>query len=582
MISCEMDRLTPSARRLVKHRVASRVATKDATLYSYSAQAQACAENFMGWADLATNPPTPVADIAKLADDLVAEGIAYVVLVGQGGSTQAPMTITKYNKEDDRNRVDFRTIDSMSPVRVRELFATIDPAHTLFILASKSGSTIEPRVMLAALRAELTRYMPAAEIPSHLAAITDPGSQVHEQATREGWRAVLTGEPTVGGRFSALSVFGLFPAALVGVDLPAMIATAREAEARCGEDTIDNPAVCLAAFLYDNYLAGRNKFSFLTPKRGRVLGLWIEQLVAESVGKDGKGILPNIEIDPLLLAKDPGDRCVIMYQTKNDLWDERKNFEMSLSYVDHNIPTLNFRINSVVELAEHFVVWEYAIAMCGWLMKVSPFDQPDVADTKARVLQMLEEGLPQPHFTEEFAPVAPMGEVEVRVSPALQAPAEGEGAAVAPATLEDALFALFSSVEKGDYFALNGFLPFTGEGRREALETIRHRVAASFGVPSCIEVGPRYLHSTGQLQKGGPNQGVFLVISADELKDIPLAEEAPSLGELAKTQAIGDWTALSERGRRAVHVHLPDNTAAALRALADMIENVIIRVKAAR
>ena len=575
MITCEMDRLTPSARRLVKNRVAGRVRAKDASLYAFSPEAEACARRFMGWTDLATNPPMAPAEIRRIADELVDEGFAYAVLIGQGGSTQAPMTITKYNKADDSNRVGFKTIDSMSPVRVRELMSTICPDKTLFILASKSGSTVEPRVMLAALREELKHYMPEEEIPRHLAAITDPGSPVDQQAREEGWRVVLHGEPTVGGRFSALSVFGLFPAALVGVDLEAALGRARVAEERCSEDRIDNPAVCLAAFLYDNYLAGRNKFSFLTPKRGRVLGLWIEQLVAESLGKEGKGILPNIEIDPLLLAKDPGDRCVIMYQTKNDLWDERKNFEMSLSYVDHTIPTLNFRIDDVDELAEHFVMWEYAIAMCGWLMQVNPFDQPDVADTKARVVKMLAEGVPAPDFVEPFAPIAHMGDVEVRSSRAVAADKT-------PATLHDALYSLFSTVETGDYFALNVFLPFTGEYRREALEEIRHGVARTFRVPSCLEVGPRYLHSTGQLQKGGPNQGVFLVLSADELRDIPLQAEAPSLGELAKTQAIGDWAALSERGRRAVHVHLPDNTAAALRALAEMVKEVLHEVRESR
>ena len=573
MITCEMDRLTPSARRLVKNRVASRVHAKDATLFSYSEAAQTCAERFMGWTDLASNPPYPAADVQRLADELVAEGAAYVVLVGQGGSTQAPMTITKYNKEDDRNRVMFKVIDSDSPVRVRELFATIEPERTLFIQASKSGSTIEPRLMFAAIRAELAKLMPAEEIVHHLAAVTDPGSALEAQALKEGWRAVLPGEPTVGGRFSAMSVFGLFPAALVGVDLEAAMARAREAEARCSEDRIDNPALALAAFLYDNYCAGRDKFSFLTPKRGRVLGLWIEQLVAESLGKEGKGIVPNIEIDPLLLAKDPGDRFAIMYQTKNDLWDERKNYEVGLSYVDHAIPTLNFHIDSVEELAEHFIMWEYATAMCGWLMQVCPFDQPDVQDTKTRVVQMLADGLPAPDFTEDFAPVAHMGEVEVRVSTALK----DDGA---PASLEGALRALFASMRPGDYFALNNFLPFTGEYRRETLELMRHDVAAELGVPSCLEVGPRYLHSVGQMQKGGPNNGVILLLSADELQDVPLeGAEAPSLGELAKTQAVGDWMALSERGRRAVHVHLPDNTAATLRALSQMLHQVLHEVK---
>ena len=572
MITCEMNMLTPTVRRLIEHRVASRVHAKDATLYSFSPAAQACAERFMGWTDLATNPPYPYAQVQRIADEIVAEGTTAVVLVGQGGSTTASMTITKFNKVDDSNRVDFRIIDSDSPVRVRELLATIDPAHTLFVLASKSGSTIEPRVMMACLRKELAAYVPEDEIVRHLAAITDPGSPLEAQARAEGWRLILPGEATVGGRFSALSMFGQFPAALVGIQLDRVMQGARETEARCASDSLDNPAIGLAAFLYENYLAGRDKFAFLTPKRGRVFGLWIEQLVAESLGKDGKGIVPNIEVDSLLLAQDPGDRCLIMYQTKNDLWDEYRGFEMSLAYVDPHIPALRFSIECVEELAEHFIMWEYATAMLGWLMEVCPFDQPDVADTKARVLTMLAAGLPEPDFTQPFAPIAYMGQADVRVSPALLALAE-DGSE--PQTLQEALRALFASVQPGEYFSLNAFLPFTGEFRREALEAIRHAVSATLGVAGCLEIGPRYLHSVGQLQKGGPNNGVFLVLTANELRDIPLDAEASSLGHLAETQAIGDWTALAQRGRRAVHVHLPDNAGVTLRAFATLVEDVL-------
>lgn len=398
-----------------------------------------------------------------------------------------------------------------------------------------------------------------------MVAITDPGSQLERQAHEEGWLAVFNGEPTVGGRFSALSIFGLLPAALAGIDLEQFIAHAKDAEERCSEDSIDNPAINLAAFLYDNYLKGRNKFSFLTPKRGRVLGLWIEQLVAESLGKEGQGILPNIEVDSLLLARDAGDRSVIMYQTKTDLWDERKNFEMSLAYIDPAIPRLNFKIDSALELAEHFVMWEYAIAMCGYLMRVCPFDQPDVASAKAEVLKILAEGQPEPDFVQDFIGDVHMGEVEVRLAPCFKDCTD----------VRAVLRALLGSIQPGDFFALNAFLPFTGEGRREALEDIRHGVGESRHVASCLEVGPRYLHSTGQLQKGGPNCGVFLILSADELKDIPLKRETESLGALAKAQASGDLLTLASRGRRCVHLHLPDNSGVTLRALAAVIREIL-------
>ena len=564
MISGDMEKLYPSAKTLVKECVASRVHAKDATLYDFSEQAQACAERYMGWTDLASNPPYPLADIQAFADSIISQGLKTVVLIGQGGSTQAPMTITKYNKPDS-SKITFKTLDSDSPVRVRAILAEARPETTLFVISSKSGGTIEPRLALRAVRDAVGDALAEEELVQHLVAITDPGSDLERQAREEGWAAVLPGEPSVGGRFSALSVFGLLPAALVGIDLEELLEHAVEAEQRCSEDAIDNPAIGLAAFLYDNYLQGRNKFSFLTPKRGRVLGLWIEQLVAESLGKDGQGILPNIEIDSLLLTNDPGDRSVIMYQTKTDLWDERKNFEMSLSYIDPTIPRANFKIDSVEELAEHFVMWEYAVAMCGYLMRVCPFDQPDVASAKAVVLDILKEGQPAPDFVQDYIGDVHMGEVEVRLAPCFKDCTDVQGA----------LRALLTSIQPGDYFALNAFLPFTGEGRREALELIRHGVAASRHTVSCLEVGPRYLHSTGQLQKGGQNNGVFLILSADELKDIPLSEEAESLGTLAKAQASGDLLTLADRGRRCVHLHLPDNSGVTLRALSEVITGIL-------
>ncbi len=572
MISQEMEKLYPSGKTLVKDCVASRIYAKDDTLYDFSEEAQQFARDFMGWTDLATNPPCPLEQIKSFAQEQIDNGLRTVVLVGQGGSTQASMTITKYNKIDC-GKIMFRTMDSDSPVRIRGLFSEIDPAHTVFIHSSKSGGTIEPRLIMSAIRDKLATLMPAEEIPQHLIAITDPGSALAKQAQDEGWLGLFYGEPTVGGRYSALSVFGLLPAALVGIDIDRVIEHAIEAEKACSEDSIDNPAIALAAFLYDGYVNGRDKVCFLTQKRGRVLGLWIEQLVAESLGKEGKGILPNIEVDSLNLAKDPGDRSVIMYQTKTDLWDELKNFEMSLSYVDPTIPRMNFKIDSVEELAEHFVMWEYAIAMCGYLMKICPFDQPDVASAKAAVLEILKEGHPEPDIVENFIGDIHMGDAEVELSECMK------GAE----TIKESLRNLFASIQPGDFFALNAFLPYTGEWRRESLENIRHAVAEKLGVVSCLEVGPRYLHSTGQLQKGGANNGVFLILSADEVKDIPLCDEiADSLGGLAKAQASGDLVTLSSRGRRAMHLHLPDNAGVTLRALSEAVGHVLDEIIAER
>ena len=567
MLTCENDKFYPSAKTLVRDKVASRLRAKDASLYAYDQSACTCARDRMGWVDLASNPPYPITGIQELAEQVIQEGFTTVLLIGQGGSTQAPMTITKYNKVDT-NALDFKVLDSVSPVRVRTILGSVEPERTLVVVSSKSGGTIEMLSVLAAVLDHFASRLPQDEVFQHFVAITDPGSDLEARALAEGWRTCIPGEPSVGGRFSALSVFGLVPAALVGIDLGWLMGHAREAELACSEDSVDNPAIVLASFLYDNYLKGRDKICLLTPKRGRVLGLWIEQLVAESLGKEGTGILPNIEIDPLTLHSGPTDRCAITYVTKTDCWDDRKNFEMSLSYIDPTVPRLTFRIDNVVELAEHFVMWEYAVAMCGYLMRVCPFDQPDVASTKQACCRLLESGLPQPTFTQRFIGPLDMGEAEVTLSPHFDARG-----------LADALYQLLSSLKPGDYFALDAFLPFDGEGRREALETIRHSVSSRLHAASCLEIGPRYLHSTGQLQKGGMNSGVFLLLSAGEIKDIPLQDQkAESLGALEKTQAAADMQVLMERGRRCMHLHLPDNASVTLQALADVFEDAVARV----
>lgn len=560
----------PSADELIAQNVASRIHAKDATLYNFSDNAEEFARNYMGWTQLATNPPYPIADIESFAQEMEERGIKTVLLIGQGGSTQAPMTLTKYNKVDS-NKVSFKTLDSVSPVRMRAILAECDPRTTLVIQSSKSGGTIEPSLVTEAVEKLLASQLSEDELGDHFIAITDPGSDLEKKANDKGWMKVFNGEPTVGGRYSALSVFGLVPAACVGINLRTLMDRARAAENACASDSVDNPAIILASFLYDNLQRGRDKFSFLSPKRGRVLGLWIEQLVAESLGKEGQGILPNIEVDSLTLSDDPGDRTVIVYHTKTDLWDERENFHKSLEFINPAIPQLDFTVETVYDLAEHFVMWEYAIAMVGYLMKVCPFDQPDVQVAKTEVLSILADGAPDPTFVQEGIEGVSVGKVEVHVSKALEP-------YMFRHTLDEAINALLESIKPGDFFSINAFLPFTGEGRREAMEEVRHSLSDRYGVASCLEIGPRYLHSTGQLHKGGPNEGVFLVISAEETRDIEVEDpRADSLGALAKAQALGDFSILSDRGRRCLHVHLPDNSAITLRALAKALRKGVAK-----
>ena len=387
------------------------------------------------------------------------------------------MTITKYNKVD-RNALDFKVLDSVSPVRVRSILAGLDLERTLVLVSSKSGGTIEMRSVLDAVLDHFEMYLKTEKIPSHLVAITDPGSDLEKRAHDEGWRACFSWRAY---RWRPLQrAFGIRLGARLrsSASTWAALGHAKDAERVCSEDSIDNPAI-LASFLYDNYLNGRDKFSFLTPKRGRMLGLWIEQLVAESLGKQGLGILPNIELDALLLTERPERPQRHHLPNQNRPVGRAQNFDMSLAYLDSAIPRLSFRIDSVLDLAEHFVMWEYATAMCGYLMKRCPFDQPDVASTKAAALKFLAEGCPKPDFTENFIGNVNMGEAEITIAPCIKSD-----------TLMGALRNLFASIKPGDYFALDAFLPFDGEGRREALEVIRHGVADKLGVVSCLGLAP--------------------------------------------------------------------------------------------
>lgn len=550
----------PSIQTLVDEKVASRIRCKDATLYAFDGEARACAEEFMGWADLAENPPCSLDDIQAFADEVLAEGIESVVLIAQGGSIQAPMTMAQYHLPEG-NRVAFLALDSDTPTGFREVRSQIDPASTLCIVSSKSGGTIEPNVLMTAMKDSFSATLSPEQIAHRFVAITDPGSDLESLAQREKWRAIFYGEPTVGGRFSALSVFGLVPAALIGIDLHELIQVMRATERRCAIDAADNPAIQLAAFLYDNQVSGRGKFSLVTPKRAATLCLWIEQLVAESTGKNGKGELPNTETDSSLMATDKNERCAITYSDAQDDSAAARIFAASLGEIAETMPRLDYAVKGTIDLVSHFVMWEYATAMLGYLMRVCPFDQPDVASTKKRALEILASGQSAP----DFIATTERGLVEAHLSPCFTACDD----------LERALSELFGSIGAGDYFSLNAFLAI-GDGRYEVLEELRHDVAQKLGAVSCLEIGPRYLHSIGQLQKGGPANGVFLLLSANDEPDIAVeGQKAPSLSALAKAQAAGDYSILAERNRRGMHLHLPDNSKETLTALRDTVRKVL-------
>jgi len=583
--------------RLIALKAASRLGQGDTSLFDAHPGDAELAGHWLGWTHLSSRPPWSPAKIAAVANEVLAEGLEAVVLIGQGGSSQASMTITKLHEvsrqraqraqglfnTDSANstfpaasEVAFRTMDSLSPVFVHHILGSSDPARTLYIVSSKSGSTIEPMMLERGAWRYAQAHLGREACGRRFVAITDPGSGLELLAREKGYRDVLSTPVDVGGRFSALTAFCLLPAALVGLDIQAIVAQTAQVEAACCLDNADNPALQLAAFLGNGLAAGRDKFSLVMPPAGQVFGLWVEQLVAESLGKQGQGILPNVEVDASILAVPRADRCAITYKV-----GEVEGFAESIAHIDPSIPTLHLSISTPAEAFSQFVIWEYAVAFLGVLMGVFPFDQPDVEVTKQLVRDLLLAPAGSPANTalagssSGDAQPRPAGQAfcllrvdndivrALRASQALTAPDMATG------SLDAILRQLLGSLACGDYFCLNAFLPFRGFGRREALERMRNRVASRLGVVSCLEIGPRYLHSTGQLHKGGPNTGVFLLLSADEDDDIAIPYADYTLGHLAATQALGDFTALASLGRRALHVHLRDNDSETLSRFAD-------------
>lgn len=553
------------AEKLVAEHVPSRMHVKDSTLYDFSDVALDSARNFMGWTDLASNPPTPIEQIEEFARGVANDDINYVGLLGEGGSSQAPMTITKLCAALHPH-VRFSTLDSLSPVYVRQILHGVDYAHAIFIVSSKSGGTLETLSLYHVIWEDVVRELGEQEAGKHFVAITDPGSDLEKLARERSFRGVFLGEPTVGGRFSALSVFGLVPAALCGLDVRDMVARATEMERMCSQDSLNNPAVQLASFLITNLSpASANCFTYISPQPGRVFGLWMEQLIAESLGKDGKGVVPHIEIDVNLLNHHQPMHPVVVYHTNAD-----STFDREASMLSPNVPQRSYMLEDPMDIGRHFVLWEYATAFMGWLMEVPPFNQPDVQAAKTNTKAILAGHLPDrthrlaepwvcAEYSDEFA--SQTGIVD---------PTQMR-------SVDSVIDAFMSLVEPGCWISVNAFLPFTGE-RRGPMEVIRHTLARHLRVPCSLEIGPRYLHSTGQLQKGGENTGLFLILSGNEVNDLQVPNTQYSLGQLEVAQSKGDLETLSAKGRRALHLHMIDTDADTLWRLAHAFEEAGTRI----
>jgi glucose-6-phosphate isomerase len=513
---------------------------RDASLWSADPQVQKAIANRLGWLDSPRLMANSIDRLTSFAAGIRDRAFTDLVLLGMGGSSLAPevlRAIVGVGPGWPR----FHMLDSTDPAAVRE--AATPPTTTLYILASKSGGTIEPNSLAAHFRARLDGAG-VANWADHFVAITDEGTVLATRAREERFREVFINPSDIGGRYSALSFFGMVPAALMGQDLSALISRgeAMLAAAKATPSSIENPAVSLGLVMATAAKNGRDKLTLVLPDRFESFGLWVEQLVAESTGKKAVGIVPVAGEKTADASVYGGDRMFV---------DARAQAQRTLS------PAIGIDWNDPLELGAEFVRWEIATAVAGALLGINPFDEPNVQQAKDATNTLLAAFKSNGALPSAAAELTLPNGIELTASSAARAALGGRKAS-----------SLLSLLKPGDYFAQLAYVSPSSEVLVE-LERLRDAVRARTHVATTIGVGPRYLHSTGQLHKGGPNSGVFLLITAGAGEDVAIPGQAYSFATLERAQALGDFASLDAAARRAVHVHLPSPNTTLARALAD-------------
>src|SRR5438874_3517877 len=507
--------------------VVRRISEKDAALWKSNGTIEKEIRDRLGWLQVADRMEERVPELDDLRAQLVAEGLTDAVLMGMGGSSLAP-EVFRQTFGAPKGGLNVHVLDTTDPAAITAVERSIDLRKTAFIVASKSGTTLET---LSHYRYFFER---AGRNGRQFIAITDPETSLADEATKRGFRRVFLNPPDIGGRYSALSYFGLVPAALGGVDLAALLDRAATMTQACSPSVPvgENPGAWLGAVFAESAKAGRDKITIFAPAPLDSFGLWAEQLIAESTGKEGNGLVPVAD-EALGPPEVYGNDRLFIRLALQDGNDGDAARLGALSKAGHPVVTL--KLNDPLSLGAEFFRWEYAIAVAGAILGINVFDQPNVQEAKDLTRKVLSEGSP---------------------------PTVGEGirwAGQPGATLDAAIQSLLAQVHPGDYVALLAYIQPTAENDR-ALNAIRLAIRDKYRVATTAGYGPRYLHSTGQLHKGGPNTGVFLQLVGDDAKDLEIPGERFSFGVLKQAQALGDFQALRNHGRRVLRVQLRDVT----------------------
>ena len=510
---------------------------------------------WLGW--IAAAQGTQVAPDAIQAVAALGRGRKDAVLLGMGGSSLGPEVLARMFGGES-NGPKLHVLDSTDPGQIADVAGAIDPHEAVFIVSSKSGSTMEPELLRAYF------WQLSGQDGARWIAVTDPGSHLEETAKRDGYARIVPGDPAIGGRYSVLSAFGVVPAAVMGMDVRAFFEATAPMVFACGADAppAENPGVRLGAVIGEAAVAGRDKLTILPSPGVAPLGAWLEQLLAESTGKEGKGIVP-VDLEP---AGDPGvygdDRLFVHFHLEGD-HDEALEAKLK-ALREAGQPLVTIHLAKPELLGQEFVRWEFATAVAGAVIGIDPFDQPDVEDAKVATRKLVDayeqKGALEPEHaaaeTADFAVFTHEG-------------AAGEGDAAAR------LQALLGSLQAGDYFGVLAYV--TRNAADEAqVEAMRVAVRDARRVATVAGFGPRFLHSTGQAYKGGPNSGVFLVVTRDPDPDLDVPGRKASFGTVQIAQARGDMDVLAARGRRVLRVHLKRG-GGGLPALVDAVKTAVAR-----
>jgi len=532
----------------------ARLWAKDASLWTGADEGR-----WMGWLHVPAAQRGRAAEWRAFGEEVRAAGFRHVLLLGMGGSSLCPeVWATTFGPQP--GWPELHILDSTDPAQVRAAEMKVDLPRTLVMVASKSGSTLEPNIFMAYFLERMRRAAGADAVGSHFVAITDPGSTLEKIAGEKGFRKIFHGDPSIGGRYSALSAFGLAPAAAMGLDVARLLDPAVEMAAACAPDRspADNPGIALGLVVGAAARLGHDKLTFIISPSLYDLGAWLEQLVAESTGKQGHGVIP---VDLEIPAEAPvygRDRLFVQVRDLSapDAAQDRVAERLRAS----GQPLVKIEVADRWRLGAEFYRWEVATATAGAVIGINPFDQPDVEASKIETRKLTDAFERDGALAEEQPALEDSG---IR----LYAPARDAAAlSAAGPGLSRWLRAHVARLGPGDYFALLAYIEMTA-AHQAILQEIRHEARSRMRAATCLGFGPRFLHSTGQAYKGGPNTGVFLQITGDDAADLPVPGQKYTFGVVKAAQAQGDLAVLAARGRRVLRAHLGADIAAGLRTL---------------